>query len=100
MNFDFYIPDSSEVTREKTKARELRQTRWWKTQIHNAVCHYCKQKIMPELVTMDHLLPISRGGKSTKGNIVVACKACNTAKKAMSAAEFTLFCEAKNDQPL
>jgi 5-methylcytosine-specific restriction endonuclease McrA len=30
---------------------------------------------------MDHIVPISRGGKSTKGNVVPCCKSCNTAKK-------------------
>jgi hypothetical protein len=30
---------------------------------------------------MDHIAPIVRGGKSTKGNVVPACKECNTRKK-------------------
>ncbi|MCA9484169.1 MAG: HNH endonuclease [Nitrospina sp.] len=30
---------------------------------------------------MDHVVPLSRGGRSTKGNIVPACKECNTKKK-------------------
>jgi 5-methylcytosine-specific restriction endonuclease McrA len=30
---------------------------------------------------MDHIVPISRGGKSTRGNVVPCCKTCNTAKK-------------------
>jgi len=30
---------------------------------------------------MDHLVPLSRGGRSTKGNVVPACKRCNTGKK-------------------
>jgi 5-methylcytosine-specific restriction endonuclease McrA len=30
---------------------------------------------------MDHLVPVVRGGKSTKGNIVVSCKSCNSARK-------------------
>jgi 5-methylcytosine-specific restriction endonuclease McrA len=30
---------------------------------------------------MDHIVPIARGGRSTKGNVVAACKECNTAKK-------------------
>lgn len=35
----------------------------------------------PKDLTMDHLVPIIRGGKSTKGNVVPSCKACNTARK-------------------
>ena len=30
---------------------------------------------------MDHLIPLVRGGKSTKGNLVAACKTCNSKKK-------------------
>jgi 5-methylcytosine-specific restriction endonuclease McrA len=30
---------------------------------------------------MDHLVPIIRGGKSTKGNVVPSCKDCNSARK-------------------
>lgn len=30
---------------------------------------------------MDHLVPVIRGGKSTKGNLVPSCKACNTERK-------------------
>ena len=30
---------------------------------------------------MDHVVPIGRGGKSTKGNVVISCKDCNNAKK-------------------
>ena len=30
---------------------------------------------------MDHIVPLVRGGKSTKGNVVPACKECNTKKK-------------------
>lgn len=32
---------------------------------------------------MDHIVPIVRGGKSTKGNCVPACKDCNSKKKHM-----------------
>jgi 5-methylcytosine-specific restriction endonuclease McrA len=34
-----------------------------------------------EKLTMDHLVPLSRGGKSKKGNLVPACKECNSKKK-------------------
>ncbi len=30
---------------------------------------------------MDHLVPLVRGGKSSKGNLVPACKDCNNKKK-------------------
>ena len=39
---------------------------------------------------MDHLIPLSRGGKSSKKNIVVSCKGCNSLKKNLTVAELRL----------
>ena len=30
---------------------------------------------------MDHIVPVIRGGKSSKGNVVPSCKECNNKKK-------------------
>jgi 5-methylcytosine-specific restriction endonuclease McrA len=30
---------------------------------------------------MDHLVPLSRGGKASRNNVVPACKECNSRKK-------------------
>jgi 5-methylcytosine-specific restriction endonuclease McrA len=70
-----------DVKRERAKARELRKTKWWKSAVSRGVCYYCKTKVPPYLLTMDHLIPLSQGGKSVKGNIVPACKECNNKKK-------------------
>jgi 5-methylcytosine-specific restriction endonuclease McrA len=32
---------------------------------------------------MDHVVPLIRGGKSTRGNIVPACKECNSKKQSL-----------------
>jgi 5-methylcytosine-specific restriction endonuclease McrA len=69
-----------EIRREKEKARALRKTRWWKNRVARGVCHYCGGAFPPSELTMDHLVPIIRGGKSTQGNVVVACKECNNRK--------------------
>jgi 5-methylcytosine-specific restriction endonuclease McrA len=82
--------DPKHVAREKEKARELRKSSWWKQQLANGTCHYCKQNFPPEDLTMDHVLPIVRGGKSTKGNIVPCCKECNNEKKYLTPAEMIL----------
>ena len=39
---------------------------------------------------MDHIVPVARGGKSVKGNVVVCCKDCNTEKAAKTPAELLL----------
>lgn len=70
-----------EIRREKDKARELRRTRWWQNRIAKGVCHYCGGVFLPAELTMDHIVPVTRGGKSTRGNVVPACKECNSKKK-------------------
>lgn len=77
---DFYI-DNEHIRREKHKARLLRATQWWKRKIGKGLCYYCKKSVSPKKLTMDHIVPISRGGMSTKGNVVPCCKTCNTRKK-------------------
>ena len=73
--------DKKQVVKERHKARELRQSQWWKQKIAQGVCYYCEQTFSPEQLTMDHVVPLSRGGRSTKGNSVVCCKECNSKKK-------------------
>ena len=82
--------DEKHITREKKKARELRKSQWWQQQLQKGTCHYCNQHFVPENLTMDHVLPIVRGGKSTKGNIVACCKQCNNDKKYLTPAEMIL----------
>jgi len=43
-------------------------------------CQYCGKRLPPSLLSLDHVIPRSRGGKSTWSNIVAACNACNTRK--------------------
>jgi len=78
--FDMRV-DPAQIAKERAKARELRRTNWWRAQIQKGVCHYCGGKFPPSELTMDHIVPLSRGGHSTKGNIVPCCKACNNNKK-------------------
>ena len=78
--FDMRV-DPAQIAKERAKARELRRTNWWRAQIQKGVCHYCGGKFPPSELTMDHVVPLSRGGHSTKGNIVPCCKNCNNGKK-------------------
>ncbi|MCK8602536.1 HNH endonuclease [Desulfoferrobacter suflitae] len=69
------------VEREKAKARAMRKTQWWRNQIAKGVCYYCGHSTPPQELTMDHIVPIIRGGRSTRGNLVPACKTCNSKKR-------------------
>ncbi len=83
---DFFVFDGmgdAEIRRERAKARELRKTRWWQRKTASGICYYCKRKFSFSQLTMDHLVPLTRGGRSNKDNLVPSCKACNTQKKNM-----------------
>ncbi|WP_431189989.1 HNH endonuclease [Desulfurivibrio dismutans] len=73
--------DGAVVRREKARARELRKSRWWQQKLAHGVCHYCGGRFAPEELTMDHVVPLARGGLSRKNNLVPCCKTCNTDKK-------------------
>lgn len=89
---DYYFAPASEAhqKKEKAKARELRQGSWWKQQLGQGICYHCQQKFKPAELTMDHLIPIARGGKSDKKNCVPSCKECNTKKGYKTRAEMAM----------
>jgi 5-methylcytosine-specific restriction endonuclease McrA len=70
-----------EIKKEREKARILRQSRWWKQRLARGICHYCQRHLPPAALSMDHIVPLIRGGKTTRGNVVAACKECNNKKK-------------------
>ncbi|MDP2643843.1 MAG: HNH endonuclease [Desulfobacterales bacterium] len=73
--------EEADMKRERQKARELRASQWWKRRLAKGICYYCGRAFPPGALTMDHVVPIARGGQSTKGNVVTACKDCNSRKK-------------------
>lgn len=83
-------PDPAHVARERRKAKELRSTTWWRAMLDKGVCHYCGGDFPAAELTMDHVVPVSRGGRSVKGNIVPCCKDCNNDKKYLTPAEMIL----------
>ncbi len=78
-----FFSDTAEedIKKEKLKAQRIRKTQWWKRKCAGGVCYFCGRKMHPRDLTMDHVIPLIRGGKSNKGNVVPACKECNTKKK-------------------
>jgi len=76
-----YDLDASDLKKERYKARDLRESQWWKRRLAKGVCHYCGRRMSPRELTMDHIVPLARGGRSIKGNVVTACKECNNKKK-------------------
>ncbi len=50
-------------------------------------CQYCGKKCRQTQITIDHVMPRSRGGKSSWDNLVAACIICNHKKSANTPAE-------------
>lgn len=46
---------------------------------HKNKCHYCG--VTSDCLTVDHVIPLSKGGSHTAENIVPACQSCNSRKK-------------------
>jgi 5-methylcytosine-specific restriction endonuclease McrA len=88
-----YTETESHIAVEKKRARELRQTPWWRKKISSGRCHYCGEIFSPADLTMDHIIPLARGGFSEKMNLVPACKECNNKKKYLLPVEWDEFME-------
>jgi 5-methylcytosine-specific restriction endonuclease McrA len=65
-DFDRYQPLIDSMIREVSK-------------LPFAVCTYCQKKI-DGMFHIDHIVPVSRGGKHVRENLCVACKRCNLSK--------------------
>lgn len=73
--------NEQDIKRERDKSRELRRSRWWQNRLALGRCHWCGNTFPPDELTMDHIIPLTRGGKGSRNNVVPACKECNSRKK-------------------
>ncbi|MBF0295082.1 MAG: HNH endonuclease [Magnetococcales bacterium] len=93
---DLFIPaDPDVVQRERLKAKELKRSAWWKGQVGRGVCHYCGLRVPSAELTLDHVVPLIRGGRTTRGNCVPACMACNQEKRHLSSTQWQSYVEEK-----
>lgn len=65
-------------------------TDWAASLAHfNGRCMYCGRPMSRRLVlTRDHIVAVSKGGKTTKHNIGPSCRHCNTSKNASDMEEW------------
>lgn len=95
---DRFIPavTPEEIKKEKEKARLLKNSAWWRKKISRRRCFYCGKEVSEKELTMDHVVPLIRGGKSVKSNLVPACKECNNKKKYMLPLEWEQYLQSLN----
>ena len=86
---DWIVRSSSWETRVpavvmlKDMYRRRRNPRFSKYNVHLRdmfVCQYCNSKFSQKELTLDHVHPISKGGRTSWENIVSACNPCNSRK--------------------
>ncbi len=89
----YFVSTVSEkdLAREKAKARELRQSQWWKRRRSSGICHYCGRLFPPRDLTMDHVVPLVRGGRTVKSNVVPCCRECNAQKRYLLPLEWEAY---------
>ena len=97
-------PNAKEKERIRTHARRSAEradtytvAEWLHTvELFDNSCAYCGAK---HNLTMDHIVPISKGGKNVFTNIVPACKSCNSSKNSSELIAWytaqVFYCEAR-----
>ena len=89
-------PDA--LKHERARARELRARQWWKRRIADGMCYYCRRRVGIRALSMDHIVPLSRGGRGVRGNVVPACKDCNSRKQSMLPVEWGEYVRALGER--
>jgi 5-methylcytosine-specific restriction endonuclease McrA len=80
-----------------------RRLQWSRNNIYirdNYTCQYCGDHLHESKVTIDHVMPQSRGGKNTWENTVCSCYACNNAKADRTPEEAKLKLKTKPRAPM
>lgn len=54
-------------------------------------CGYCHKPTVRENRTLDHIMPLIRGGKHSKHNLLMSCHKCNHRKSCLTHHEMTVL---------
>jgi 5-methylcytosine-specific restriction endonuclease McrA len=70
---------------EKAATINLRSIEAWMAQVKArrfSKCYYCGERVRPNEIHFDHIVPISKGGAHAVENLCVSCAPCNQHKSA------------------
>lgn len=73
----------------KKRGGKISLTLTWALKIKE--CVYCKELINHDNASLDHKMPLSRGGKDELNNLHIVCANCNLAKGSLIDWEFALL---------
>lgn len=77
--------EENQKVRELDKARKLR---YYYRKYSADTCYYCGKHIEGRDKTVDHKIPISRGGTNARENLVMCCQSCNSHKNNRTESEY------------
>ena len=93
-------PDIIQLTRyDRVPAHEAPFTRRGLFQRDDYTCQYCGRRGGEAALSVDHVVPRSRGGSTTWANCVLACVRCNTRKGSRTPRQVGLRLRAKPKRP-
>jgi 5-methylcytosine-specific restriction endonuclease McrA len=75
---------NSYIRKREFKVSPSRNTIFYRD---NYVCQYCHKRFSKTKLTLDHVIPKSRGGEKTWDNLVTCCSSCNQKKADMTIEE-------------
>lgn len=81
------VPKHQQLKRRATRRVEPRQRRQDKTRRkilfsrQRGLCHWCQQPVPFKQSTLDHVIPLSKGGSNGTDNLVMACHPCNAERE-------------------
>ena len=98
-NFVLHVPEYIRLTtsdpKRKWKVPPVNRREVLRRDTH--MCQYCGSK---KKLTLDHVLPRSRGGTHTWDNVVTACEPCNSSKGARTPKEAGMVLKTKAKAPI
>jgi 5-methylcytosine-specific restriction endonuclease McrA len=77
----------------------LEELRSYATDRVACCCPYCSDPLRPRTFSLDHRIPIERGGSWDLDNLDVICDPCNRAKGTMTGSEFESVLRVLREMP-
>ena len=62
-------------------------------------CRYCEKPLTFRNIACDHIIPLVKGGASTKENLQLICKACNARKGPLNEKDFDVLIQLVQELP-
>lgn len=85
-------PESKRISEQKRRIRKLNNGEYsiLPKEINRLLSSNCNNCGVSKLITLDHIIPISRGGSHSIGNLQPLCKSCNSSKNNKTITEWKL----------